>query len=71
MLTNRYKAQCAKCRSTVPAGAGIAFRSNFRWAVTHTECTSAVNVIRIGEKTYTRNVRGLCEDAPCCGCCTI
>ena len=24
-----------------------------------------------GYKVYTRNVRGRCEDAPCCGCCTI
>lgn len=22
-------------------------------------------------KTYYRNARGRCEDAPCCGCCTI
>ena len=21
-------------------------------------------------KSWTRNARGLCEDAPCCGCCT-
>ena len=24
-----------------------------------------------GPKTFYRNVRGRCEDAPCCGCCTI
>lgn len=34
-----------------------------------------VNTVSFGSegryKTYTRNVRGLCEDAPCCGCCTI
>lgn len=25
----------------------------------------------IGGRAYYRNKRGLCEDAPCCGCCTI
>lgn len=29
------------------------------------------DVIRIGGKEYYRNKRGRCEDAPCCGCCTI
>jgi hypothetical protein len=24
-----------------------------------------------GPKTFYRNARGRCEDAPCCGCCTI
>ena len=27
--------------------------------------------IRIGGRDYYRNRRGRCEDAPCCGCCTI
>jgi hypothetical protein len=26
---------------------------------------------RIGGRDYYRNRRGTCEDAPCCGCCTI
>lgn len=29
------------------------------------------NVFRIGGREYYRNKRGLCEDAPACGCCTI
>lgn len=24
-----------------------------------------------GDKTFYRNKKGRCEDAPCCGCCTI
>jgi hypothetical protein len=27
--------------------------------------------IVIGGRAYYRNKRGTCEDAPCCGCCTI
>ena len=26
---------------------------------------------RISGRDYFRNKAGLCEDAPCCGCCTI
>lgn len=28
-------------------------------------------LIQIGDKSFIRNKRGLCIDAPCCGCCTI
>ena len=28
------------------------------------------NVYSIGGREYYRNKRGLCIDAPCCGCCT-
>jgi hypothetical protein len=31
----------------------------------------AVNHIEIGGQSFYRNARGKCEDAPCCGCCTI
>lgn len=27
--------------------------------------------IVIGDQSFYRNRRGRCEDAPCCGCCTI
>lgn len=29
------------------------------------------DVYQIGGREYYRNKRGRCEDAPCCGCCTI
>ena len=29
------------------------------------------NVFNIGGREYYRNKKGRCEDAPCCGCCTI
>jgi hypothetical protein len=29
------------------------------------------HVFNIGGKEYYRNKAGLCEDAPCCGCCTL
>ena len=29
------------------------------------------HVLRIGSREFYRNKAGKCEDAPCCGCCTI
>ena len=29
------------------------------------------HVINLGGRVFTRNNAGRCEDAPCCGCCTI
>jgi hypothetical protein len=29
------------------------------------------HIYNIGGQEYYRNKRGRCEDAPCCGCCTI
>ena len=29
------------------------------------------DVFSIGGREYYRNKKGTCEDAPCCGCCTI
>jgi len=29
------------------------------------------DVFNIGGREYYRNKQGRCEDAPCCGCCTI
>ena len=29
------------------------------------------NVFNIGGREFYRNKAGRCEDAPCCGCCTI
>jgi len=29
------------------------------------------HVFNIGAREYYRNKNGRCEDAPCCGCCTI
>lgn len=73
MSSNRYPAPCYYCGARVPAQAGSLFRSGRIWKVAHTACERGerVNTIVIGEREYTRNARGRCEDAPCCGCCTI
>lgn len=45
------------------SGAYLAARTRSEGLVSH--------VIGIGGKEYYRNKKGRCEDAPCCGCCTI
>lgn len=78
---NRYPGTCPFCNGHVAANAGTLVKKGFRgrnggqWAPAHLACISAgaatVSTIQIGRNTFTRNSRGRCEDAPCCGCCTI
>lgn len=78
MATNRYPARCALCGFRVPANGGNRHRTPRGWAVLHIACEETGNplagVIGItfnSGATVTRNRRGVCEDAPCCGCCTF
>jgi len=75
-MLNRFAGRCHYCGGGVPAKGGDCFKVNGRWAVAHLSCKSSekseVDVIKFssGEEFY-RNKKGRCEDAPCCGCCTI
>lgn len=40
-MTNKYQGTCTSCHRTVAAGAGTCTKIGGRWAVTHTDCTSA------------------------------
>ncbi len=75
MAVNRYAAKCATCRNRVPSRGGSLTKINGRWVVRHLDCSSEgrpkVMTIGIGGNTYIRNTSGRCEDAPCCGCCSI
>ena len=73
-MVNRYAGSCAVCGSRVPAKGGTLVRSGGVYRPVHLACRGGeprVITVRIGETEYTRNARGTCEDAPCCGCCTI
>ena len=72
-MTNRYAAPCTTCGATVAPGAGSLKKEGRRWIVAHLSCDSGpgVDVYNIGGDEYIRNRAGRCEDAPCCGCCTI
>jgi hypothetical protein len=74
-MTNKYPARCECCGSVVPANGGTLKRKGRRWIVKHLACAKerapSVTTVTLGDKTYIRNSHGRCEDAPCCGCCTI
>ena len=75
-MTNKYPGPCEHCGGTVAAHAGTCKRVGRRWIVAHTDCNVAgegavSHVFNIGGQEFYRNKRGRCEDAPCCGCCTI
>ena len=72
---NKYPTTCTYCGGRVAKNAGYVWKHAGRWVGTHLACDTSgapeVSTIVIGDNTYTRNSRGRCEDAPCCGCCTI
>jgi hypothetical protein len=80
---NRFESRCIYCAGTVPAGEGDMWKWKGRYYVCHKQCgeekklerkaskSSPIDTFVIGGKEYTRNKKGRCEDAPCCGCCTI
>jgi hypothetical protein len=77
-MTNRYPACCSKCSVTVPANGGTLRKVGRKWEVTHLTCEGAApnSEPRVVEFRFssgavvTRNRRGKCVDAPCCGCCS-
>lgn len=72
-MTNRYPGRCEACGGHVARNAGTLHKQGRRWTVRHLACKdgAGVSTIVIGDREYTQNRRGRCEDAPCCGCCTI
>ena len=79
-MTNKYRGICKVCKCNVPAGSGTAkkeSRFNRFWTILCSEHSE--NPKRISDTFYFpstdttlyRNKNGRCEDAPCCGCCTI
>lgn len=73
-MVNRYPGSCAVCSAHVPAKGGTLRKIDGVWYPVHLACEKGepgVISIVIGDQSFTQNRRGRCEDAPCCGCCTI
>lgn len=72
---NRYAGPCAVCNARVPARGGVIRKEGKIWTVRHLVCDGSgepeVVETRAGDWVGTRNAKGICEDAPCCGCCTF
>ena len=76
MAVNRYPATCSVCNATVPANGGNMRKVGSRWEVRHLACGDGeARVVEFYSPVTgwrgTRNSRGLCIDAPACGCCTF
>ena len=77
MATNKFAAYCVECNGRVPAHGGKLTKVGSRWEVRHLACSAeggaAVHTYSSPMTGWsgTRNARGRCEDAPCCGCCTF
>lgn len=85
LMTARYAGRCARTGQSIKPGDRIDYDRRTKRAVLVTEDEEGgsylaartksdgyvSHVFNIGGREYYRNKRGRCEDAPCCGCCTI
>jgi hypothetical protein len=72
-MTARYRSVCCQSGRAILPGDTITYDRRTKRAVLVTANRGAdrsdLFVTSGGE--FIRNARGRCEDAPCCGCCTI
>ena len=72
----RYPGTCARTGRAIRPGDVITFTSARKPVLVQQQhndnvTSYASDVIAFGDRTFYRNKAGRCEDAPCCGCCTI
>jgi hypothetical protein len=78
LMTNKYPGTCYYCAAPVAVNTGTCWkpRGARRFAVAHLACAGKgeARVVSfyspVSGESWTRNARGTCEDAPCCGCCS-
>ena len=72
----RYPGTCARTGRAIRPGDVITFTSARRPVLVQQQHNDRVSDTIVffgdsGAKEFYRNRNGRCEDAPCCGCCTI
>lgn len=72
----RYPGRCAETGARIKPGDLIDYDKRLKRSVLVTHRTESddryvSHVIRTSGGEFYRNKAGRCEDAPCCGCCTI
>jgi hypothetical protein len=65
----RFPGKCARTGRAIQPGDVITFTSTRKPVLVEQQRVS--DTIQFGDRTFYRNRNGRCEDAPCCGCCTI
>jgi hypothetical protein len=79
MMTARYPGKCSRTGAPIYPGDSIAYDTGTRraWLPEHDDISPpppqnyVSHVFNFSGREYYRNKAGRCEDAPCCGCCTI
>lgn len=64
--SNRYRAQCGTCRVWTAPGGGTIKKVGRSWVLTCSGCSGEAREAEAESYGYRG---GMCEDAPCCGCC--
>jgi hypothetical protein len=70
----RYPGKCARTGRVIRPGDVITFTAARKPVLVqqqHNVTAYTSDVIAFGDRVFYRNRNGRCEDAPCCGCCTI
>ena len=70
----RYAGTCARTGRAIRPGDVITFTSARKAVLVqqmHNNPQGVSDTVQFGDRTFYRNRNGRCEDAPCCGCCTI
>jgi hypothetical protein len=71
----RFPGKCARTGRVIRPGDVITFTSSRKPVLVQQQHNAGADnvsdTIQFGDRTFYRNRVGRCEDAPCCGCCTI
>jgi hypothetical protein len=72
----RFPGKCARTGRAIKPGDVITFTAARKVVLVQQQHADNVtpytsDTIQFGDRTFYRNRAGRCEDAPCCGCCTI
>ena len=65
----RFPGKCARTGRAIRPGDVISFTSARKAVLVQQMHVS--DTVQFGDRVFYRNRAGRCEDAPCCGCCTI
>jgi hypothetical protein len=67
----KYPGICSRSGARINPGDTIIYNTNTRRAELEPDSDTITFFGETGPTHFTRNRAGRCEDAPCCGCCTI
>jgi len=70
-MTARYPGRCSATGARINPGDTILYNTSTRTAQLQPDSDTITFIGEHGPSTFYRNRAGRCEDAPCCGCCTI